>query len=103
MGRQRHRGDEGARPGGRPCSCWPGARPGRPGLRHRGLLFEQRVMTTAQLTAVAYGGRSSRRHRLVVLERRDVDGRFRPTVLQGDGSAPLHYVLGPTGLCAQRS
>jgi hypothetical protein len=63
-----------------------------------GLLFEQRVMTTAQLTAVAYGGSVEvARHRLVVLQRLDVVSRFRPVMLRGEGSAPFHYVLGPAG------
>jgi hypothetical protein len=70
------------------------------------LLWEQRVMTTVQLTVVAYGGRvEAARHRLVMLHRLDVVRRFRPPRLQGEGSAPFRYVLGPAGaelLAAER-
>jgi Replication-relaxation len=62
------------------------------------LLWEQRVMTTAQLTTVAFGDSIEvARHRLLTLHRLDVVSRFRPIRLRGEGSAPFHYVLGPAG------
>jgi Replication-relaxation len=62
------------------------------------LLWEQRVMTTVQLTTVAYDGRvEAARHRLVMLHRLDVVRRFRPPRLRDEGSAPFRYVLGPAG------
>jgi hypothetical protein len=62
------------------------------------LLWEQRVMTTLQLAAVAFGGGIEvAKHRLLLLHRLGVLSRFRPLRLRGEGSSPYHYTLGPAG------
>ncbi len=67
------------------------------------LLAEHRVLTTGQLTDLAFPGTDTAEHRLVILHRLGVVDRFRPHRRQG--SAPYHYVLGPAGaavLAAER-
>jgi hypothetical protein len=54
-----------------------------------------RVLTTDQLTALAFSNLTTARHRLTVLVRLGVLRRFRPR--RELGSAPWHYVLGPIG------
>ena len=67
------------------------------------LLAEHRVLTTGQLTDLAFPGTDTAEHRLVILHRLGVVDRFRPH--RRHGSAPYHYVLGPAGaavLAAER-
>jgi hypothetical protein len=59
------------------------------------LLHEHRVLTTPQLTDLAFGSRNAAEHRLAVLHQLRVVDRFRPH--HSPGSAPYHYVLGPLG------
>jgi len=59
------------------------------------MIAEHRVLTTGQLTALAFGNVITARHRLALLVRIGVLRRFRP--LREVGSAPWHYVLGPVG------
>jgi Replication-relaxation len=66
-------------------------------------LWEHHVLTTHQITELAYGSPSRARHRMLRLHRAGVVDRFRP--LQPIGSAPLHYVIGENGarvLAAER-
>jgi len=56
---------------------------------------EHRVLTTDQLTALAFDNIITARHRLDVLARLGVLRRFRPH--RAVGSAPWHYLLGPLG------
>jgi Replication-relaxation len=67
------------------------------------LLAEHRVLTTGQLTDLAFPTTDTAEHRLIILHRLGVVDRFRPHRRQG--SAPYHYVLGPAGaamLAAER-
>ena len=59
------------------------------------LLHEHRVLTTPQLTGLAFPSRNAAEHRLALLHRLGVVGRFRPH--HRPGSAPYHYTLGPLG------
>jgi hypothetical protein len=59
------------------------------------LLHQHRVLTTPQLTDLAFGSRNAAEHRLALLHRLGVMDRFRPR--HTPGSAPYHYVLGPLG------
>jgi hypothetical protein len=59
------------------------------------LTGEHRVLTTDQLTALAFGNLTTARHRLSALVRLGLLRRFRPH--PATGSAPWHYVLGPVG------
>jgi hypothetical protein len=59
------------------------------------LLHEHRVLTTPQLTDLAFPSRNAAEHRLAALHRLGVVDRFRPH--HSPGSAPYHYVLGPLG------
>src|SRR5918999_40797 len=68
-----------------------------------GMLHEHRVLTTSQITALAFDTATAARHRLCTLHRLRVVDRFRP--LTPVGSAPWHYVLGDAGaavLAAER-
>jgi len=56
---------------------------------------EHRVLTTDQLTALAFDNIITARHRLDVLARLGVLRRFRPH--RAVGSAPWHHLLGPLG------
>jgi Replication-relaxation len=59
------------------------------------LLDEHRVLTTHQLTDLAFPNLDTAEHRLVILHRLEMIERFRPR--RDRGSAPYHYVLGPAG------
>jgi hypothetical protein len=59
------------------------------------LLHEHRVLTTGQLADLAFPNTDTAEHRLVILHRLGIVDRFRPH--RRHGSAPYHYVLGPTG------
>jgi hypothetical protein len=59
------------------------------------LLDEHRVLTTHQLTDLAFPNLDTAEHRLVILHRLEVVERFRPR--RDRGTAPFHYVLGPAG------
>jgi hypothetical protein len=59
------------------------------------LLHDHRVLTTPQLTDLAFASRNAAEHRLTVLHQLGVVDRFRPH--RTPGSAPYHYVLGPLG------
>jgi Replication-relaxation len=59
------------------------------------LLDEHRVLTTHQLTDLAFPNLDTAEHRLVILHRLQVLERFRPR--RDSGTAPYHYVLGPAG------
>jgi hypothetical protein len=59
------------------------------------LLHQHRVLTTPQLTDLAFPSRNVAEHRLAILHQLGVVDRFRPH--HTPGSAPYHYVLGPLG------
>jgi hypothetical protein len=59
------------------------------------LLHEHRVLTTGQLTQLAFPSANAAEHRLTILHRLRLVDRFRPH--HTPGSAPYHYVLGPLG------
>jgi hypothetical protein len=59
------------------------------------LLHQHRVLTTPQLTDLAFGSRNTAEHRLTILHQLGVVDRFRPR--RTPGSAPYHYLLGPLG------
>jgi hypothetical protein len=59
------------------------------------LLEEHRMLTTHQLTDLAFPNLDTAQHRLAILHRLEVVERFRPR--RDTGSAPFHYVLGPAG------
>src|SRR5207247_11115216 len=61
------------------------------------MLHEHRVLTTTQITQLAFGTTRAATARLLTLcQLRAVD-RFRP--LTASGSAPLHFVLDEAGAC----
>jgi len=69
------------------------------------LLWEHRVLTSAQCAELVFTSAVTARHRLVILTGLRVLDRFRPPWPRGEGSAPWHYVLGPAGaavLAAER-
>jgi protein involved in plasmid replication-relaxation len=68
---------------------------GDPARRRCQLLSEHRVLTTGQLTQLAFPSADAAEHRLVILWRLRLVDRFRPR--HTPGSAPYHYVLGPLG------
>ena len=59
------------------------------------LLLEHRVLTSHQLTQLAFNHLDTAEDRLRTLTRLGVLDRFRPR--RDTGSAPYHYVLGPLG------
>jgi protein involved in plasmid replication-relaxation len=59
------------------------------------LLCEHRVLTTPQLTDLAFPSGNAAEHRLTILHQLGLVDRFRPH--HTPGSAPYHYVLGPLG------
>jgi hypothetical protein len=59
------------------------------------MLAEHRVLTTSQVTQLAFGSARQATGRLRVLHQLGVLDRFRPYTAAG--SAPLHYVLAPLG------
>jgi hypothetical protein len=60
------------------------------------LLYEHKVLTTSQITQVAFGTDRYTRRRLATLYRYRAVDRFRPFTPRG-GSAPWHYVLDEAG------
>lgn len=60
------------------------------------LLYEHRVLTTAQITQIAFGTDRYTRRRLTILYAYRAVDRFRPFHPRG-GSAPWHYVLDEAG------
>lgn len=68
------------------------------------LLDTHKVLTTNQLAALEFPNVDRAQHRLMILWRRGLVWRWRPTLAWG-GSAPHHYALGYAGaklLAAQR-
>lgn len=59
------------------------------------LLHEHRVLTSSQITALAFPSFRSGRQRLRELYQWSVVNRFQPFITPG--TAPMHYVLGPAG------
>ncbi|MFB7630595.1 replication-relaxation family protein [Streptomyces sp. NPDC056149] len=59
------------------------------------MLHEHRVLTTHQITRLAYPSLRSAQRRLRILHNHTVLDSFRP--LMQTGSAPEHYTLGPAG------
>jgi protein involved in plasmid replication-relaxation len=87
-----------AAPGGRSAAVRLATLAGRVTDRDRALcrlLHEHRVLTSGQLTDLAFPSRNAAEHRLAVLHQLGVVDRFRPR--HSPGSAPYHYVLGPLG------
>jgi hypothetical protein len=85
-------------PGGRSTADRLAALAGRLTDRHRRLcqlLYEHRVLTTPQLTQLAFSDPNTAEHRLAILHHLRLVDRFRPR--HTPGSAPYHYVLGPLG------
>src|ERR1700730_19328362 len=59
------------------------------------MLHEHRVLTTTQITELAFGTTRAATARLLTLYTHQAIDRFRP--LARTGSAPWHFVLGPAG------
>lgn len=59
------------------------------------MLHEHRVLTTTQITDLAFGTTRAATARMLTLHRYQLVDRFRP--LAPAGSAPWHFVLGPAG------
>ena len=59
------------------------------------MLHEHRVLTTTQITQLAFGTTRAATARLLTLYQHQAVDRFRP--LAPAGSAPWHFVLGPAG------
>lgn len=59
------------------------------------MCFDHRVLTTGQITQLAFTSPTTAKHRLTELARLRVVDRVRPFTFVG--SAPWHHVLGPTG------
>jgi hypothetical protein len=59
------------------------------------ILFEHRVLTTAQVADLGFSTIHKAQERLAILRRLEVVDRFRPHTRVG--STPFHYILGPTG------
>ncbi|OHV31083.1 hypothetical protein BBK14_16275 [Parafrankia soli] len=69
------------------------------------MLHEHRVLTSHQLTRLAFDGDRMARMRLATLHRLQTVDRMRPYYGQGRGTGPYHYMLGPVGaaiLAAER-
>ncbi|GIH99163.1 replication-relaxation family protein [Planobispora takensis] len=60
-------------------------------------VWENRVLTTPQITALFFDSDDTAGKRLLILTRLGVLERFRPFQPHGLGTAPYHYVLGPEG------
>ncbi len=60
-----------------------------------GVLFDHRVLTTAQVVDYCFANLTTARHRLAALHRLRVLGRFRP--FRPVGSAPWHWLLATLG------
>ena len=61
------------------------------------MLHEHRVLTTTQITQLAFGTTRAATARLLTLYQLRAVDRFRP--LAATGSAPLHFVLDEAGAC----
>jgi hypothetical protein len=61
------------------------------------MLHEHRVLTTTQITQLAFGTTRAATARLLTLYQLRAVDRFRP--LAASGSAPLHFVLDDAGAC----
>ena len=61
------------------------------------MLHEHRVLTTTQITQLAFGTTRAATARLLTLYQLRAVDRFRP--LAASGSAPLHFVLDEAGAC----
>ena len=59
------------------------------------MIWEHRVLTTSQITQLAFGTTRAATARLFTLYQHQVIDRFRPLAVTG--SAPWHFVLGPAG------
>lgn len=59
------------------------------------MCHEHHVLTTGQITQIAFGSETTAQHRLAELARLRVLDRIRP--FTQTGSAPWHHVLGPIG------
>jgi hypothetical protein len=59
------------------------------------MLWEHKVLTTSQITQLAFGTTRAATARLLTLYQHQAIDRFRPLALTG--SAPWHFVLGPAG------
>lgn len=59
------------------------------------MLAEHRVLTSSQITTLAFPSARAARQRLLELYRWSVIDRFQPFVTVG--TAPMHYILGPAG------
>ena len=59
------------------------------------MIWEHRVLTTTQITQLAFGTTRAATARLLTLYQHQVIDRFRPLAVTG--SAPWHFVLGPAG------
>jgi len=59
------------------------------------MLAEHRVLTTTQITQLAFGTTRAAALRLLLLYQHQAIDRFRPLAITG--SAPWHFVLGPAG------
>jgi len=59
------------------------------------MLHEHRVLTTSQITQLAFGTTRAATARLLTLHQHQAVDRFRPLIHVG--SAPLHFVLGEAG------
>jgi hypothetical protein len=59
------------------------------------MLHEHTVLTTTQITQLAFGTTRAATRRLLILYQHQAVDRFRP--LAQTGSAPWHWVLGPAG------
>lgn len=60
-------------------------------------LFEHRILTTHQIQDLYFSSAPVTRRRLAALYRIKVVDRYRPSIPQGQGSAPNHYVLDELG------
>ncbi|MFG1873578.1 replication-relaxation family protein [Sphaerisporangium sp. NPDC049003] len=61
------------------------------------IVKEQRVLTAPQIAQIAFDTDDAARKRLLSLHHMGVFDRFRPNLPPGMGTAPYHYVIGPTG------
>ncbi|ANY05749.1 replication-relaxation family protein [Pseudonocardia sp. HH130630-07] len=65
------------------------------------MLAEHTVLTTPQLAALGWGASLRRvQRRILTLHRAEAVDRFRPVLTRPLGTAPWHYLLGPTGAAA---
>ena len=77
--------------------------------RHRyvlRVLLDHRVLTTTHIAQLAYPSQDRARHNMALLDQLPTAGRpnsaelverFRPPRPPGEGTSPIHYVIGPAG------